>query len=131
MLGAAVMLTACSSANGDRIATRMCDAVDLAAVDDLGVGFNATGPSALVAAYQSTGQVLDTWDPTGREHPTFSLWRGEADSRVMAACWFDGTFRTRDNRTYARALVETNGLRSRLVVADKISALNVSRPPRH
>ena len=71
-------------------AERMCRTSGLPATDSYGKGFEAHGRARLVDAFPSTGNVLDSWEPTNQEHPTMSLWRGEADSRPMAACWFDG-----------------------------------------
>jgi hypothetical protein len=48
----------------------------------------------------------------------------------MAVCYFDGSFRTSDGRTYARALIETDGHRLQLVVADARQRVDVMRPPR-
>lgn len=115
---------------GDATATRICQRTDFAQVEDFGVGFTAGGHPKLVAAYNSTGRVLNSWDPTNQEHPTFSLWRNEGDGRYMAACFFDGSFRTADGRSYSRALVESDGKRYQLIMADKTSVLPISRPPR-
>ena len=124
-----VTLVGCSG-HRDPFATRLCRHTNFSQVEDFGVAFSVTGHPRLVAAYSSTGKVLNTWDPTNHEHPMFSLWRGEADARPMAACFFDGRFRTADGRSYQRALVETDGQRYRLIVADTKSVLPTSRPPR-
>ena len=115
---------------GDATAIRTCERTNFSHVEDFGVTFTASGHPKLVAAFGATGRVLNTWDPTNTEHPTFSLWRGEADGRTMAACFFDGSFRTADGRSFARALIESDGTRYRLIVADTRSVLVISRPPR-
>jgi hypothetical protein len=48
----------------------------------------------------------------------------------MAACWFDGSFTTSDGRSFARALVDTDGRRYLLVVADTRSTLHITAPSR-
>ena len=123
--------TGCSGDTpGDPAAFRICQRTNFLKVEDFGVNLTASGHPKLVAAYSSTGNVLNTWDPTNNEHPMFSMWRGEADGRSMAACFFDGSFRTLDGRTFGRVLVESDGARYRLIVADKRSVVPTSRPPR-
>jgi|SRR5579884_2549560 len=136
------------SASGDPTAIRLCRHANLADVDDHGVGFRAAGRPKLVAAYRSTGRVLNAWYPRVRtrvinrsghpipipttviDHPFVAEWAAEADGRTMAACYFDGSFSTRDGRTYERALVETDGSQARLIVADTRSVVPTDRPPR-
>ena len=123
--------TGCSGHTpGDPAAIRICHRANFSKVEDFGVSLTASSHPKLVAAYSSTGKVLNTWDPTSHEHPTFSMWRGEADGRAMAACFFDGSFRTVDGRTFGRVLVESDGARYRLIVADKRSVVPTTRPPR-
>jgi hypothetical protein len=127
--------TACSSSTSslpasDAAAVHMCSGTDFAALGDHGVAFRAEDEPRLVRAYGSTGRVLNTWDWSKQEGPGTQLWPGEADSRPMAVCYFDGSFRTSDGRTYARALIETDGHRLQLVVADARQRVNVMRPPR-
>jgi hypothetical protein len=122
---------ACSSSlpASDTAAVHMCRDTDFAGLDDHGVGFRADGEPRLVRAYESTGRALNTWRWTDQEGPGTRLWPNEADSRAMAVCYFDGSFRTSDGRTYARALIETDGHRFQLVVADEHDRVDIMRPP--
>lgn len=114
----------------DALAVSMCRQADFAALDDHGLGFRASGHPRLLRAYASTGRVLNTWRWTDQEGPGARNWPGEADGRSMAVCYFDGSFHTTDGRTYARALIETDGRRFRLIVADERNRVDVKRPPR-
>ena len=125
---------ACSSSTNslpasDATALHMCRDTNFGTLEDHGVGFRADGKPRLVRAYASTGRVLNTWRWTDQEGPGTRLWPNEADSRAMAVCYFDGSFRTSDRRTYARALIETDGHRFQLVVADERGRVAIMRPP--
>jgi hypothetical protein len=134
------VLTGCSAStstaiddgwpSSDRGGTRMCEATRFSAVEDFGIGFRPTEKPRLIAAYASTGRVLNSWDFDQEEGPAAHWWPDEADARPMGACYFDGSFRSDDGRTYERAVLETDGHRYRLVGADERSKLRVLRPPR-
>ena len=47
----------------------------------------------------------------------------------MAVCSFDGSFRAANGQDYGRVLIETDGTRYRMIVADQRNALHVRRPP--
>jgi hypothetical protein len=129
------VVAACSSSSSslpasDVAGVHMCRDTDFGALEDHGVGFRADGEPRLVRAYASTGRVLNAWRWTDQEGPaTRRLWPNEADSRAMAVCYFDGSFRSSDGRTYARALIETDGHRFQLVVADERDRVDIVRPP--
>lgn len=129
------VIVGCSSSTrplpaSDAPAASTCRQADFGAIEDHGAGFVADRQPSLVRAYASTGRVLNTWDWSEAEGPPTRLWPGEADSRRMAVCYFDGSFRTSDGRTYGRALIETDGHRFQLVVADERDRVDVMRPPR-